>query len=826
MADYSTRVKIEGQEAASVLDSLEMKAQRLEQTLQRIASSLGTKAFGSPEFQAGLQELAATQGAMGAVRQSAGLRGRDLEQAVAGGAKLGAGALRDVPAGIGGSAMMQIVGQVAEQAGAGYQRPFNANTFTQGVIEQARAMSAPTMRMPAAGGSVETTAMPAVMSSATTTPTDALNQTGVFTRTQLGLPDPNRTQAFDVQRYNAWQRQNYAQATPPGGFWETRRGQMAIASLGFGVAQAADIRTQEIVSGQTNYIGRGQAIGGGIGAGIGAAFGNPILAMGLQFGLSALGGMIAAPMEKGVNIATALMGTEGLVGNPYGQSLHMRSEIVQRIARGINERSAVERRADVTAESIAAGAGAMGRALIQGGIDPTQFGGNLPVNVAPPFMAGGIPRGIPLIDTLAALGASGISSLGGMTRNPNFARDVDLGIQSTRNPAMRQWLQDYKRAGLDARRYGQDLRTAGQPIDLMTAISQQIHTLYPTDEAARQVINTVAPVWSTLPETNNNLADQLMRFGPTATYQFLQSVPGSTVTPNVLGNLMRSSSAIRSAGRDVQMAATMTRGGGLAAMAGLDRQMEAIAGVQGGADSLLYAQTRQARRDAGRAAFDEASIESFSIPMAQLDTMRAISQALPYSPNRGFDATIASIRMSSRRIGELRQYMGARRRAGELSVEEEYERTREIGALEVSRYQGIAELSEGMDDRLFALQAGRPAGAGRIDSIGLAALRLGSFPRRGYGAANGRQLKSQNDFIRSLGFDEGDMGPWGSGVGGASFGGSSRMEQLLAQILSAIERNNTGPLSSQRPGEVRGKVGGDLDARQGRLGGGRDSGYN
>lgn len=783
MGDYKTKISLEGNEAASVLDSLESKAQRLEQTLQRIASSLGTKAFASPEFQAGLRELSATQGAMGAVKASAGLTGRDLEQAVAGGAKLGAGALRDIPAGLGASAAMQAAGQIAEQAGAGYQRPFSVSSFTEGVIRQARAESATTLRMPAAAAADVTSAMPAVMSSAVTmqmqaaTPRTAsgtvlpsgFESSGPYTSAQLGVArptfDPNKTAQFDVQAYNAARLRQ-----------ATRASQQRSLAFGVGIGAVSDalgrglsLYASQTATGEYDPMAASELRGGIIGGSLGAIAGgllspeNPGIGMGVgylagqQVGAAAAGAA-AAPFMRNRTMALTLAATAARLGV---QS----QELIQggRRDHGLFNNGAM---------SVPPGMGlsAIARAISEEGKTPEQIADIRQGT----YFGTNIISGPKLAETFANV-AAGLLQSG---EDPQHALPYTARL---------------------ARKYG-------LAAPAMSAVAES--------------------VLGTRTRLGNNATDILYAHGPMAYGVYEDSIGGPDLTP-----MQREGyGASQYFGRQARVAQLRPRGAGQAQMDALQSRRDLLRIMPFGTESETYAENEAQIRQAGRQAFDERSIVNYEIPRARLDALRDSLNALPYSPGGRFVSALASIRMSSAQMGEIRQFMGKRRAAGQLSEEEELDLTRQYGALQVSRYRDLAEVSEGADTKLFALQAGRPAGAGRIDSVGLAAVNIGriGFPRRGYGAANGKQLKQQNDFIRELGLNEGDLGPWSSGVGGASFGGNSHSDQILSQILSTLQQiaSGNGPIASKRPGETRGRIGGDLDARQGRLGGGNDRGYN
>jgi len=131
----------------------------------------------------------------------------------------------------------------------------------------------------------------------------------------------------------------------------------------------------------------------------------------------------------------------------------------------------------------------------------------------------------------------------------------------------------------------------------------------------------------------------------------------------------------------------------------------------------------------------------------------------------------------------------------------------QMEGLQTANAQGIANLSEGFENRLPAMSAGRSRFFGRFNSLDGAAMNLAGLghPSRAFGAMNGRQLQNQDDFVKAFAL------PANASVGVGSTTSAMNNPQvvgLLERIARALEGKNSG---GSRPGEARGKASGSIE---------------
>lgn len=161
---------------------------------------------------------------------------------------------------------------------------------------------------------------------------------------------------------------------------------------------------------------------------------------------------------------------------------------------------------------------------------------------------------------------------------------------------------------------------------------------------------------------------------------------------------------------------------------------------------------REQQRQTFRASdFDLGNIERFDLADVRLHTEQQRLQNLPFSPGDVFANSVGILRNNQAQIGRLTAYL----RQPDLSEQERLQRTQQIGQLEVENSRNYALLTDGVENRIPALAAGRPSMSGLFDSQQLAALavfRVGS-PIRTWGAINGRQAAEQNAYAHALAGD-------------------------------------------------------------------------
>ena len=426
--------------------------------------------------------------------------------------------------------------------------------------------------------------------------------------------------------------------------------------------------------------------------------------------------------------------------------------------------------------------------LFQGGIDPFSAGEGFDSGVYYPF-----DRNI-----------GGINGRQMMERSKGSFRNGQRG-QSAIGGGF-SLVQGLVQGGIGAiesqpRRYKSDETLA-------ETYTRRLGTLFGNE--APEVSKQIAPIFGSLPETGGNVADILTRFGAQNTSTFLRihnDKLESSVDPMVLA---RTSAAIRGSERDAHIGGLQARGSGAALTSAYTRESESIASLPDGKDSEAYAEAQAKRRDAGRLAFDQKSIESYGLPMTKLQGERERAELLPFSPGNLFRLDIKSILLNKQRIGQLSGYMNERRASGQLSEQEELDLTTKIESSKTAQARDIAELGEGFINKLPSMSAGSPSFSGRLTSYSAAAAQLALMgsPIRGFGASNGRQLQSQDAFVEALGASNGDIAPRSRTSGLNSAGADNgQVVSLLARAVEALERiSGGGGGDSSRPGEVAGNA--------------------
>jgi hypothetical protein len=150
--------------------------------------------------------------------------------------------------------------------------------------------------------------------------------------------------------------------------------------------------------------------------------------------------------------------------------------------------------------------------------------------------------------------------------------------------------------------------------------------------------------------------------------------------------------------------------------------------------------------------------------------------------------------------------------AGLLDEQTELHMTSQIEGLRTNSAAQMAMLSEGRENLLPGLVAGRRRSAGAFDSSQLAALsfRNAGLPFRGQGAMGGGQLAVQNAYADMI-FNGGDVGPRSrtSDINNAGMGGE--VPEILKAILRTLQ--SSASTQGQRPNAGIGQAAGTLTSR-------------
>lgn len=538
------------------------------------------------------------------------------------------------------------------------------------------------------------------------------------------------------------------------------------AGLGLGAYSAMSVSGGETISGHRDIGGEARTMGMLIGGGLGMLSGNPIVAGAAAIGGGAVMEWMAAPMVRSQQVMASLLGIQGALEGPDTASASYRGRwavnLSDQIYSGRGGWAFGGPGNRLSAQAISGGMANIGEAMISGGMDPTRLVGGRVMPTTPRFDD---PEGA---FTLGRWGA----------------RTVRFAIESM-------------------------MAAADPGAEAMRVATKRLGYRYPDDDALKTAVGRVTPIYSTLPETGGNIVDILMKHGPLAAYTYGQSrtdpayKPEDSIGGMGLTDMSRMSATFRGFGRTGAIASTQARGAARGLEYALRSQMETLAGVDGGMSSQIYRETAAAARGAGAGAFEAESAISFGVPHAVIAARREIAQASPFSPGNRFGIELESLQLNRGRRAQLTNYMNRRSRAGELSEAEQLDITQQILGLDVANARSVAALSEGVENRLPALSAGRPPSFGRFDSAQLAAFQFGraGSPVRRWGAVSGRQARMQDEFASSFG--GGSMNPrspMGDGIN------NPEVVAYLAKIERHLEKLSGGGSSFQRmrrgPGDM------------------------
>jgi len=745
------KVQLDITDANAALDALSNKARALEEQLSSLTVSLGDKATGDPNYRSALKEYMGVQGAQSA------LSALQTSASVSGTTPTSEQATKAVIGGIhaGQGAFGRVIKSVGDLSG------------TTGIVSAIPSIAATEAQ--AAGAAY----------------TPPINVADVAAAIQSSQ-QPSRA------------------SSPSGGgifgplqnLMTSRYGRALGAGLGIAGYQTFSTWANEISTGNINPTARGRTLGTLVGAGLGVLTANPILAAGMAMVGGAIGEFISAPAQREANLLASLTGGAGLFAD----------ESFSRAERVIHGHAML---------SPASGEGIPG-ALTNSASDEVYRRSNEWAIGTAKYIHASILQGSNIrrvgeaaltasISTLAApLMTAGFDPMGivGDAKIPNF---INFSDPSRHMPTMAD----------SAVNYAQTLKwfkgTKGKET-LAEAITRRVFERYPDDRAGAEVIQRIAPIYASLPETGGNIADVLTTFGPLGTHQFLQSnVERGSTLPMSRVQTFATAGILGMSKREIGFAGYQVRGSGTALEQAYENQMGYLSSMPDGRDSLAYAKSWAEKREATKLRQSQEDVVDYDIPMTRLEGMRSILQTLPYAPGLKFGVELQSISLMRSQLGTVQARLTGLRNSGELSEERELELTQQMWGLRTGIARSVAGLTEGIENRLPAMSAGRPAAFGRYDSIQLAAMNLYGMrhPGRSMGAVSGAHLMQQDDFVKGIVGDL-DIGPRSMTEGLSGSGNTNRIERLLEQILGALQGSN----SKKRPGEVSGRVWGMLSGKE------------
>jgi hypothetical protein len=307
-----------------------------------------------------------------------------------------------------------------------------------------------------------------------------------------------------------------------------------------------------------------------------------------------------------------------------------------------------------------------------------------------------------------------------------------------------------------------------------------------------------------------NQTDLLMRFGPEAFGAYRDAMG----TGDLTGRQMDSYRDVQRYSYSASIGATAARGSGMAAAAGFAGVQRSLAGLPGGAQSLAYGAAGEQYRNALYTGYGQQDAANFGVPMARLQGAYDRFSVMPYSPGPMLATSLMIGGLANNQANVIEQRLNNLRRSGTLTEAEELNLTQQAESYRTMGAKTIQQLGEGFINRLPAMSAGRPAFAMRMNSVSMAAAASMGSPVLAFGALNGPQMQSQNDFYAGTG---GFPAAWsrmqGFNNGGMSMGMSGETNQILQQILSVLQSGSSWSQKG-RPGEQNGNRSANIDGKQ------------
>ena len=343
---------------------------------------------------------------------------------------------------------------------------------------------------------------------------------------------------------------------------------------------------------------------------------------------------------------------------------------------------------------------------------------------------------------------------------------------------------------------------------LAETYTRRVNTLFGTKNAPA-AMKRVAPIFAGLPDTGDNPADLLSRYGAEDTLDYLRLQNDQGTTPIDPMLLSRASAGVRTGARLAKRAATQARGRGAGMESAITGEMSFLADVPGGKDSDTYAQLAAQRRSARSEKWGEDDYLNYGQKMLGLETDAAVHQALPYESGWNMGNALKQMGLRAGQMATLSErYTQGMKNPKDFGIDQQRDTYEKYQGLRVNQAQDVAVLAEGGEDRMMLMAAGRGgASMARLDSEQLAAsavYQVGS-PRRSHGAVNGQQLAMQNAFLHKY-----DTPDFNAGYAGSPKDRMTSMDStLLAEIrdiLKGMGGNGGGKYmgSTVHAGEARG----------------------
>lgn len=321
----------------------------------------------------------------------------------------------------------------------------------------------------------------------------------------------------------------------------------------------------------------------------------------------------------------------------------------------------------------------------------------------------------------------------------------------------------------------------------------------------------VLPILSESTRLGNNYGDIAMKFGYESTLRYAEARTNiGDPLPFDPKKLRQSLSSMQSSDRQLELDSYKARGSGESMYKTSSDMLNTIKDLPGGAP-LEYGKMQMQQRQYQLTAYQEQDITSYGIPMTKLQGERQRANILPFGPGHIFGLDLQMLSMEKNQLGIKNQQLNSLRSRGMLSEEEELRRVSEIENLQTSSASHVAELSDGMLNRMPAFHTGRPSRFTSFDSYQLASLNLMKIghPNRYYGAFNGQQSDMQDSFIRSFAVP-GTGAPYSRSQG---IDATLPVLQRIADTLDKISRNQQGS-GSTRPGQENGRGAGGIQNHQ------------
>jgi hypothetical protein len=330
---------------------------------------------------------------------------------------------------------------------------------------------------------------------------------------------------------------------------------------------------------------------------------------------------------------------------------------------------------------------------------------------------------------------------------------------------------------------------------------------------APDIAEMARPVIGARSRYNRNDADLLLNFGPEAFGAYLDAYGRPDITHAQRGSFGN----VQIGDYLAEKGSYQARGSGNAMAVARVGQMADILNLPEGRDSLAYARAGSQARDAMLLGFHQSDLTSFAIPGAQIQGRIDRANILPYNPSNLFALYGAQIGQNNQQIRTLSGRLETLARAGNLSEDEQYSLTSRIESLKTQNLADVFNVTEGRENLIPGLSAGRRRTVGAWTSDMALALSFANnnVPYRYAGATNGKQRRMQENFAEALGYGEGDLDPISrtggiNNLSGSGGGGAGTTNSLLSAILATLQG---GGGQGQRPNGGVGQGFGTLGQR-------------